>query len=95
MKSGKLNFLEPSGPLQACNGTALPFFSRNGRPGSVLDIATAYGLDGPGIESAPADGNRLCELPAASAVEGLSKGVPTGASRELFGADVMADIPIV
>ena len=25
MKSGKLNFLEPSGPLQACNGTALPF----------------------------------------------------------------------
>jgi len=25
MKSGKLNFLEPSGPLQACNGTALRF----------------------------------------------------------------------
>jgi len=24
MKSGKLNFLEPSGPLQACNGTAVP-----------------------------------------------------------------------
>jgi len=24
MKSGKLNFLEPSGPLQACNWTALP-----------------------------------------------------------------------
>jgi len=23
MKSGSLNFLEPSGPLQACNGTAL------------------------------------------------------------------------
>jgi len=23
--SGNLNFLEPSGPLQACNGTALPF----------------------------------------------------------------------
>ena len=22
MKSGTLNFLEPSGPLQACNGTA-------------------------------------------------------------------------
>ena len=30
MKSGNLNFLEPSGPLQACNGTALPltFFGR-------------------------------------------------------------------
>ena len=24
MKSGDLNFLEPSGPLEACNGTALP-----------------------------------------------------------------------
>ena len=26
MKSGNFNFLEPSGPLQACNGTALPFY---------------------------------------------------------------------
>jgi hypothetical protein len=26
MKSGNLNFLEPSGPLQACNGTALHFY---------------------------------------------------------------------
>ena len=25
MKSGNLNFLEPSGPLQACDGTALPY----------------------------------------------------------------------
>ena len=24
MKSGNLNFLEPSGPVQACNGAALP-----------------------------------------------------------------------
>jgi len=24
MKPGNLNFLEPSGPLQACNGAALP-----------------------------------------------------------------------
>ena len=28
MKSGNLNFLEPSGPLQACNGSALPFYRR-------------------------------------------------------------------
>jgi len=28
MKSGYLNFLEPSGPLYACNGTALWCFSR-------------------------------------------------------------------
>jgi hypothetical protein len=27
MKSGNLNFLEPSGPLQACNGTALRLHS--------------------------------------------------------------------
>jgi len=26
MESGNLNFLETSGPLQACNGTALPFY---------------------------------------------------------------------
>jgi len=26
MKSGSLNFREPSGPVQACNGTDLPFF---------------------------------------------------------------------
>jgi len=26
MKSGNLNFLETSGPQQACNGTALPFY---------------------------------------------------------------------
>ena len=26
MKSGNLNFLEHSGPLRACNGTALPFY---------------------------------------------------------------------
>jgi len=25
MNSGNLNFLEPSGPLQGCNGTSLPF----------------------------------------------------------------------
>jgi len=29
MKSGNLNFLEPSGPLQACNGTALPLYRRH------------------------------------------------------------------
>jgi len=25
MKYGNLNFLEPSGPVQVCKGTALPF----------------------------------------------------------------------
>jgi len=27
MKSGNLNFVEPFGPLQACNGIALPYFT--------------------------------------------------------------------
>jgi len=27
MKSGNLNFLEPFGPLRACNGTALPLYT--------------------------------------------------------------------
>ena len=27
LNSGNLNLLEPSGPVQACNGTALPFFT--------------------------------------------------------------------
>jgi len=39
MKSGNLNFLEPSGPLQAYNGTALPFtlwVKRMGGGGVIL-----------------------------------------------------------
>jgi hypothetical protein len=31
MKSENLNFLEPSGPLQAGNGTALPFITGSKR----------------------------------------------------------------
>jgi hypothetical protein len=52
MKSGNLNFLEPSGPLQACKGTAFyNIWSKRGDcgPGSAVGIATGYGLDGPGI----------------------------------------------
>ena len=30
-KSGSLNFLEPSGPLRACNGTALPLYNIKGK----------------------------------------------------------------
>jgi hypothetical protein len=29
LKSGSLNFLEPSGPVQACNGIALLFYEDN------------------------------------------------------------------
>jgi len=38
MKSGNLNFLEPSGPLQACNGTALPLLFWDVMPCSPLQI---------------------------------------------------------
>ena len=47
-KSGNLNFLESSGPLQACNGTALPLLGKKGGPGSSVGIVTDYGLDGSG-----------------------------------------------
>ena len=30
LKSGSLKFLEPSGPVQACNGIALPFYIQRG-----------------------------------------------------------------
>ena len=40
MKSGNLNFLEPSGPLQACNGTASPLPSEQ----ETLDISKDIGL---------------------------------------------------
>jgi hypothetical protein len=52
LKSGSLKLLEPSGPVKACNGIALPFLLNlwyMGRDSSV-GKATGYGLDGPGIE---------------------------------------------
>jgi hypothetical protein len=38
MKSWKLKFLEPSGPLQACNGTALPFYTVDWTGGLYHDV---------------------------------------------------------
>jgi len=48
MKSGNLNFLEPSGPFQACNGTALLYIRINvvllrGRA-LLYDSFTFYGI---------------------------------------------------
>jgi hypothetical protein len=40
-----------------------------------------------------ADGHGLCGLPEALSVEGLSKGAPSGAYRELSGTVVTADGP--
>jgi hypothetical protein len=39
MKSGNRNILEPSGPLQACNGTALPAFTYKRRICAVRFIS--------------------------------------------------------
>ena len=41
-KSGNLNFLEPSGPVQACNGTALPLPFK----GEVIPLQARCGLEG-------------------------------------------------
>jgi len=38
MKSGNLNFLEPYGPLQACNGTAVHFNYYLSPPFKVLKV---------------------------------------------------------
>ena len=43
LKCGSLNLLGPSGPVQVCNGIALPC-----GPGSSVGIATHYDMDGPG-----------------------------------------------
>ena len=67
LKSGSLSLLEPSGPVQACNGIAftlscvlklqfnkmeiIPYLYIPGGPGSIVGIANGYGLDGLGIES--------------------------------------------
>ena len=42
MKSGNLNFLEPSGPLQACNGTDLPDWFRRKVESVFMWHASAY-----------------------------------------------------
>ena len=47
MKSGNLNFLEPSGPLQACNGTDLPL----GRAVEQLVEALRYKSEGRWFDS--------------------------------------------
>ena len=44
MKSGNLNFLEPSGPLQACNGTALPFILLTPRSRDLREKLTGLQL---------------------------------------------------
>ena len=43
MESGNLNFPEPSGPLQACNGTALPFISVQIQQVNPYPTAFPYG----------------------------------------------------
>jgi len=42
MKSGNLNFLEPSGPLQACNGTALPYLGEITPKHFLQDLNTCW-----------------------------------------------------
>jgi hypothetical protein len=38
LKSGNLTLLEPSGPVQACNGIVLPFYSLCKEPNIAEDI---------------------------------------------------------
>ena len=43
MKSGNLNFLEPSGPLQDCNGTGLPWSEAARGVGVILTLTWSGG----------------------------------------------------
>ena len=62
-KSGNLNFLEPSGPVQTCNGTALPFYS------FLLESeSTPRPYCGREDYVSDAIGNRTRDLPACSSV---------------------------
>ena len=42
MKSGNLNFLEPSGPLQACNGTAFTSYPHPVLPSSLPSFLPSF-----------------------------------------------------
>ena len=44
-KSGNLNFLEPSGPFQACKGTALPFYPQCNNSGTHLFSSVSLSND--------------------------------------------------
>jgi len=44
-KSGNLNFLEPSGLVQACNGTALPFTMKRHCFLVISNFSTWYSID--------------------------------------------------
>jgi len=76
-KSGNLNFLEPSGPVQACNETDL--LDTCG-PDSSVGIATDYGLDGPGSNPSEDEIFRLSR-PALGPTQPPVKWVP-GLCRE-------------
>ena len=50
-KSGSLNFLEPSGPVQACNGTALLFIAVDSVNGQTYVFGNHVSSLGPNISS--------------------------------------------
>jgi len=47
LKSGSLNLLEPSGPVQACNGITLPFFYRSPCKVSVILVTWIFWTEFP------------------------------------------------
>ena len=49
-KSGGLNLLEPCGPVQACNGTALPLLVQQ-HQSSVVGVTTLCSMDSLGVKS--------------------------------------------
>jgi len=56
LKSESLKLLEPSGPVQACNGTALPFSSSSSSSSSSGDGAGGSGGGGSSSSSSSSSG---------------------------------------
>ena len=80
---GNLNLLEPSGPLQACNGTALPFFFLSTLPSHLI---SSFDGGRPLLNRCSAQLDRLAdsdmclsteirELPSASVQSWFSRGI--------------------
>ena len=95
MKSGNLDFLEPSGPLRACNGTDLPIYN-------VLYPAERHQMDHPNLYCLLCVGNKKkwgnssTYLPLPAPAPPLPSSLPAVACvLEIFGISVNKNIQIM
>jgi len=76
LKSGSLNLLEPSGPVQACNGIALPFTfkgTKNGNGIFVYALQCSRAFTGPTVTRFAVDKDLCVQVPRAEFHPNLSE----------------------